>query len=99
MFCGLVHAPDGSGTKLCALPLCHSGDLAQAEADLAPLRQFGPPILDLVAPMPYPVVNTMLDDGFPKGALQLLEVGVLHRAQRRRGADHGRGLRGRAHRS
>ena len=69
VFCGLVHAPDGSGTKLCALPLCHSGELRQAEADLAPLRQFGPPLLDLVEPMPYPVVNTMLDDGFPKGAL------------------------------
>jgi FAD/FMN-containing dehydrogenase len=69
VFCGLVHAPDGSGTKLCALPLCHSGELGQAEADLAPLRQFGPPMLDLVEPMPYPVVNTMLDDGFPKGAL------------------------------
>jgi FAD/FMN-containing dehydrogenase len=69
VFCGLVHAPDGSGTKLCALPLCHSGALGQAEADLAPLRRFGPPMLDLVEPMPYPVVNTMLDDGFPKGAL------------------------------
>ena len=69
VFCGLVHAPDGSGNKLCALPLCHSGDLAQAEADLRALREFGPPALDLVAPMPYPAVNTMLDDGFPKGAL------------------------------
>jgi hypothetical protein len=69
VFCGLVHAPDGSGTKLCGLPLCHSGELAQAEADLAPLRQFGPPILDVVQPMPYPIVNTMLDEAFPRGAL------------------------------
>ena len=67
-FCGLVHAPDGSGMQLCAIPLCHSGELAQAEAELAPLRQFGPPILDLVQPMPYPAVNSMLDAGFPKGA-------------------------------
>ena len=94
VFCGLVHAPDGSGMKLCALPLCHAGRLAQAEADLAPLRAFGPPALDLVEPMPYPVVNTMLDDGFPRGALELLEVGVLHRAERRRGADDGRRVRG-----
>jgi len=67
-FCGLVHAPDGSGMQLCAIPLCHSGEPAQAEAELAPLRQFGPPILDLVQPMPYPAVNSMLDAGFPKGA-------------------------------
>ena len=69
VFCALVHAPDGSGMKLCALPLCHCGEPNQAEADLQPLRQFGPPILDLVQPMPYPAVNTMLDDGFPRGAL------------------------------
>ena len=45
VFCGLVHAPDGSGMKLCALPLCHCGDLAQAEADLraaARVRAAGP---------------------------------------------------------
>lgn len=69
VFCGLVHAPDGSGTKLCGLPLCHAGPLDRAEAELRPLRDFGPPLLDLVEPMPYPAVNTMLDDAFPRGAL------------------------------
>ncbi len=69
IFCGLVHAPDGSGMKLCALPLCHMGEGSQADAELRPLREFGPPALDLVGPMPYPIVNTLLDDGFPRGAL------------------------------
>ena len=68
-FCALVHAPDGSGTKLVAPLVCHCGEQDQAEADLAPLRQFGPPAMDLVEPMPYPTVNTMLDAGFPRGAL------------------------------
>ena len=69
VFCGLVHAPDGSGMKLCVLVMCHAGELGQAESDLRPLREFGPPVLDLVQPMPYAVVNTLLDDAFPKGAL------------------------------
>jgi FAD/FMN-containing dehydrogenase len=69
VFCALVHAPDGSGAKLCAIPLCHAGPIDQAEAELRPLRKFGPPVMDLVAPMPYPVVNTILDAGFPRGAL------------------------------
>ncbi len=69
VFCAMTHAPDGSGMKLCALPLCHAGTIAEAEAELAPLREFGPPALDMVAPMPYPAVNTMLDGGFPRGAL------------------------------
>ena len=55
--------------KLCGLPLCHAGELAQAQSDLAPLRAFGPPAMDLVQPMPYPIVNTLLDDAFPRGAL------------------------------
>src|SRR2546423_694631 len=44
--CGLVHAPDGSGNKIVALPLCHAGDDPQrAEADIKTLREFGPPVL------------------------------------------------------
>ncbi len=69
VFCALTHAPDGSGTKLCGIPLCHAGAIAAAEAELRPLREFGPPAMDLVAPMPYPAVNTMLDGAFPRGAL------------------------------
>src|SRR5437879_992703 len=67
--CGLVHAPDGSGNKIVALPLCHAGeDPKRAEADIKALREFGPPVLDAVDVMPYPVVNTLLDGGFPAGA-------------------------------
>jgi len=68
-FAGLVHAPDGSGTKIVANLVCHCGDLTQAESDLKPVREFGPPLLDLIGPMPYPVINTLLDGAFPKGAL------------------------------
>jgi FAD/FMN-containing dehydrogenase len=69
VYCGLTHAPDGSGMKLCAIALCHAGAIAEAEAELRPLRGFGPPAMDLVAPMPYPAVSTMLDNSFPRGAL------------------------------
>src|SRR4029434_5074423 len=34
-----------------------------------PFRQFGPPIIDRVERMPYPRVNTLLDEGTPAGAL------------------------------
>ena len=68
-FCGLVHAPDGSGAKLVGVLACHCGDLDQAEADVKALREFGPPVMDLLGPMPYPVMNTLLDGAFPRGAL------------------------------
>ncbi len=76
--CGLVHAPDGSAEKIVALPLCHaSQDLQRAEADLKPLRDFGPPVMDTVQSIPYPVINTILDAGFPRGALNYWKSAFL----------------------
>lgn len=69
VFSGLVHAPDGSGAKLAAMVVCHAGSPEQAERDLAPLLEFGPPAMAEVGPMPYAVMNTLLDGGFPRGAL------------------------------
>jgi FAD/FMN-containing dehydrogenase len=65
---GLVHAPDGSGHQICAVPICHCGDIATGESLLAGVRNVGTPAVDLIGPMPYPVINTMLDGAFPKGA-------------------------------
>lgn len=65
---GFVHAPDGSGHKLCAVLTCHAGEREQAEAELAPLRSAGTVLLDGVQEMPYPVINTLLDEAFPRGA-------------------------------
>lgn len=69
VFAGLVHAPDGSGLQLSALVVCHTGDPDQAEADLAPLKAWGSPLMVDVGPMPYPAMNTILDEGYPAGAL------------------------------
>ena len=69
VFAGLVHAPDGSGAKLAALVVCHAGDPDAAERELAPFMAFGSPLMTEVGPMPYPVMNTLLDGGFPEGAL------------------------------
>ncbi len=69
VFAGLVHAPDGSGIKLAALVVFHTGDPADAERDLEPFKTWGSPLLVEVGPMPYPVMNTILDAGFPAGAL------------------------------
>jgi FAD/FMN-containing dehydrogenase len=69
VFAALVHAPDGSGTKLAALIVFHTGDAETAERDLEPLKSWGAPLVVEVGSMPYPVMNTILDAGFPDGAL------------------------------
>jgi FAD/FMN-containing dehydrogenase len=69
VFLGLVHAPDGSGMKIVAVPVCHIGeDHAKADADIKPLRDLGP-VLDMVDRIPYPVINTLVDGAFPAGKL------------------------------
>ncbi|MFL5935262.1 MAG: FAD-binding oxidoreductase [Gaiellaceae bacterium] len=69
VFAGLVHAPDGSGVKLAALIVFHTGDAGEAERDLAPFKTWGSPLMVDVGPMPYPAMNTLLDAGFPAGSL------------------------------
>ena len=73
----LLHAPDGSGNKVAALVPCHCGESSVAEADVRPARGFGTPVADLVTSMPYPMVNTLLDGAFPRGALNYWKSGLI----------------------
>jgi FAD/FMN-containing dehydrogenase len=47
--------------------ICWSGDPDTGARLLAPLREFGPPAIDLVQPMPYAAVQQLLDEGNPPG--------------------------------
>jgi FAD/FMN-containing dehydrogenase len=69
VFAAVVHAPDGSGTKIGGMVVFHTGDPGQAERDLAPFKSWGSPLMVEVGPMPYPVMNTLLDDAYPAGSL------------------------------
>jgi FAD/FMN-containing dehydrogenase len=53
------------GKPIVGLLVCHSG--ADVEADLAPLRALGGPIVDLVAEKPYTDQQSMLDGMEPTG--------------------------------
>lgn len=49
------------------LVAAYSGDVAAGEAALEPLRSFGEPVLDGVAPQPYTELQQAFDAGVPKG--------------------------------
>ncbi|HTQ89968.1 MAG TPA: FAD-binding oxidoreductase [Streptosporangiaceae bacterium] len=70
-------AEEGPEEGMMAMAACHCGDSASAEADLKPLRQFGPPVTDLIQPMPYPVINTLSDGGYPRGAFNYWKSAFL----------------------
>ena len=68
VFAVLAHAPDGSGLKISALAVFHAGTEEEAQRDLEPFLSWGEPIMVEGHRMPYPVMNTLLDDGYPWGA-------------------------------
>jgi len=55
------------GQIACAIVACWNGPLDQAEAVLQPIREAAPVALDLMGPMPYPVLNRLFDALTPAG--------------------------------
>ena len=49
------------GKEILALAMCYSGSVADGERIAAPLRSYGQPLADVVAPTPYAVWQTALD--------------------------------------
>jgi FAD/FMN-containing dehydrogenase len=58
------------GMPMAAMLLSHNGPIQEGERVLEPARRFGPPIADLVQPMPYVARQTLLDAGFAEHGVQ-----------------------------
>lgn len=55
------------GTPIVALLACHSGDPAEGERAVAPIKSFGSPIGDVLVRRPYRQMQSLLDATQPKG--------------------------------
>ena len=62
---GFLNSPDGA--PLVGIVVVYAGPLEEGERVLKPLRQFGPPIADLVRPVAYTEAQSMLDNAVPTG--------------------------------
>lgn len=67
IFPALLHSPDGLPGA--GFIVCYSGSIEQGEEVIRPLREFGPPVMDVVAPMPYTVMQSIAYDLYPPGRL------------------------------
>src|SRR3954471_20930358 len=65
------------GKQVCAVIFCHSGDHAEGERLLAPIRAAATPIADLGGPIPYSTLNSLIDPLFPKGGRYYMRAGYL----------------------
>src|SRR5262245_43870554 len=52
---------------MCGVVWCYTGPLDQTEEVFRPIRQFNPPALDWVGPLPHPALQNMFDPFFPPG--------------------------------
>jgi FAD/FMN-containing dehydrogenase len=63
----LMTSPDGD--PIAVIVAAHTGDPAEGEKAMAPLRKFGPPLVDTVAPTSYVALNSLFDAAFPYGGV------------------------------
>ena len=63
--CAVLTGPDGD--PVIGFVACYCGDLSEGERVMAPLRKFGPPLVDRIQPMPYAVLFALLDPSVPAG--------------------------------
>ena len=54
-------------TTVCGVMSVYTGHPTKAGRLIAPLRKFGPPVVDFFGPMPYPAVQSMFDGLVPEG--------------------------------
>src|SRR6516164_7203232 len=64
----LMTSPEGA--PVVAIIVAYIGDLAAGEAVVAPVRKFGSPLLDTIAPTSYVQLNTLFDAAVPYGGVQ-----------------------------
>jgi FAD/FMN-containing dehydrogenase len=55
------------GITMCALIVCYAGPMEEAEKVVQPIRDFGPPVMGLLGPIPYPALQKLFDALLPPG--------------------------------
>jgi FAD/FMN-containing dehydrogenase len=72
------------GVPVVVVAICYAGSIAEGEAYLRPIREFGPPLADLVQPMPYSVMQRSADFAWPPGYRNYWKSNFPARPERRR---------------
>jgi hypothetical protein len=68
---------DAAGAPAVSIVVCWSGDPAEGERVLRPLRSFGPPIGDSIVLLPFLDWQRAADPAFPRGRLHYWKSGFL----------------------
>jgi hypothetical protein len=66
-----------TGEPTVSIAVCYCGPIDEGETVLRPLRTFQSPVDDGIQPMPYTVLQSARDEGFPSGQLHYWKSGWL----------------------
>jgi FAD/FMN-containing dehydrogenase len=66
------------GQLVVAVAACYAGDVDEAEDVARPLRRLGDPIADVLAPMPYTALQSLLDGSYQSGFHNYWKSSYLH---------------------
>lgn len=66
------------GVTMCAIVACYCGPIDKAESLVKPIREFGPPALDLMGPLPMPALQSMFDPLLPPGLQHYWKADYIH---------------------
>ena len=69
--------PELHGARVIGIPVCYAGSLEVGEQVLQPLREFGPPLADLIQPMPFSAAQLSADFLWPPGYHQYWKSSFL----------------------
>ncbi|MDB5021827.1 MAG: 6-hydroxy-D-nicotine oxidase [Pedobacter sp.] len=75
LYTALLTTPEG--VPIVATIGCYCGDIDKGESIIKPLRTFGSPIADLIEPIPYIQMQSLLDAGFTTGNRYYWKSGFL----------------------
>jgi FAD/FMN-containing dehydrogenase len=63
----LLTGPDGQ--KACATMAAYAGEVEEGQKAVQPIKDFGPPVMDIIGPMPYLAHQALLDQAMPPNLL------------------------------
>ncbi len=71
----LLTSPDGH--PMVAILACYIGPAEVGEELVRPLKEFGPPVADMIQPMPYLTAQSLMDESFPRGRYNYWKSNLL----------------------
>ena len=73
---GMMTSPEGA--PIVAVIVCYNGSMEEGERVLRPLREFGAPVADLIGPMTYAQVQSLLpEEAFQSGRRNYIKTNFL----------------------